>query len=115
MKIIAGLLKYRDDSLNSQYLIRKEAMHYVTNLCSSIAVKASEQGLLNLKQKFPSSFQDICLYSEISYYMANYNFRLNARRFLQELFLDVSFEQLQLEAEAVISIISIPQMGGSEI
>ncbi|GFQ72567.1 rapamycin-insensitive companion of mTOR [Trichonephila clavata] len=112
---VKGLLKYRDDSLNSQYLIRKEAMHYVTNLCSSIAVKASEQGLLNLKQKFPSSFQDICLYSEISYYMANYNFRLNARRFLQELFLDVSFEQLQLEAEAVISIISIPQMGGSEV
>ncbi|GIX80144.1 rapamycin-insensitive companion of mTOR [Caerostris extrusa] len=111
---IKGLLKYKDDS-NSQYLIRKEAMHYVTNLCSSVAVKASEQGLLNLKQKFPSSFQDICLYSEISYYMANYNFRLNARRFLQELFLDVAFEQLQMEAEAVVGIISIPQIGGSEV
>ncbi|GIX98311.1 rapamycin-insensitive companion of mTOR [Caerostris darwini] len=111
---IKGLLKYKDDS-NSQYLIRKEAMHYVTNLCSSVAVKASEQGLLNLKQKFPSSFQDICLYSEISYYMANYNFRLNARRFLQELFLDVAFEQLQTEAEAVVGIISIPQIGGSEV
>ncbi|XP_055941079.1 rapamycin-insensitive companion of mTOR-like [Argiope bruennichi] len=111
---VKGILKFRDDYLNSQHLIRKEAMHYVTNLSSSVAIKASEQGLLNLKQKFPSAFQDICLYSEINYYMANYNFRLNARRFLQELFLDVTFEQLQQEAESIVGIISIPQVGGSE-
>ncbi|CAL1276055.1 unnamed protein product [Larinioides sclopetarius] len=112
---VKGILRCRDDYINSQHLIRKEAMHYVTNLSSSVAVKASEQGLLNLKQKFPSAFQDICLYSEINYYMANYNFRLNARRFLQELFLDVTFEQLQQEAESIVGIISIPQVGGSEV
>ncbi|XP_054724795.1 rapamycin-insensitive companion of mTOR-like [Uloborus diversus] len=101
-------------SKEDQLLIRKEAMRYVINLSSSVAVNASEQGLLNLKQKFPSAFQDICLYSEINYYMANYNFRMPARRFMHELFLDVTFEELQLEAESVVGIISIPQIGGSE-
>ncbi|XP_071034763.1 rapamycin-insensitive companion of mTOR [Parasteatoda tepidariorum] len=112
---IRSFFKCKDETVNSQYLIRKEAMRYVTNLCSSVAVKASEQGLLNLKQKFPTAFQDICLYSEICYYISNYNFRLTARRFLQELFLDVTFEQLQWEAESIVSIISIPQVSGSEV
>ncbi|XP_035210908.1 rapamycin-insensitive companion of mTOR-like isoform X2 [Stegodyphus dumicola] len=107
--------KSKEECQSSQNLIRKEAMRFVINLCSSVAVKASEQGLLNLKQKFPNAFQDICLYSEICFYMANYNFRLSARRFLQELFLDVTFEQLQWEAEAIAGIISMPQISTSEV
>lgn len=111
---LKGMPKSKEDILKSQLQIRKEALRYVTNLCSSLSVKASEQGLLNLKQKFPNAFQDICLYSEICYYMANYNFRLSARRFMQELFLDVTFEQLQCEAEAIVGVVSIPQIAGSE-
>lgn len=44
-----------------------------------------------LKQKFPSAFQDLCLYTELSVVMSKYNLRLLLRRFLQELFLDNTF------------------------
>lgn len=50
----------------------------------------------SLKQRFPHGFQDICLYSEVCLQMAAYNFRLPSRRFLQELFLDLNFDQVCL-------------------
>lgn len=47
-----------------------------------------------MKQKFPKTYQDICLYSEVCHTLANYNYRLPSRRFIQELFQDVNFEQV---------------------
>lgn len=44
--LFKGMPKSKEDVVNSQMLIRKEALKYVTNLCSSLSVKASEQGLL---------------------------------------------------------------------
>lgn len=75
-----------------QVSIRKEILKLVTNLSGSVAARNAEQGMLNLKQKYPEQFQDICLYSEVSIQLASYNFRLPSRRFLQELFLDLNFE-----------------------
>lgn len=97
---------HEDSSLNTS-LIYKEIMRFVTNMSSSIALKSSEQGLLNLKQKFPKIFQDICLYTEISLYLANYSFRLGARRFLQELFWDASFHEIYMDAEALLKGLEI--------
>jgi hypothetical protein len=37
-------------------------------------------------------FQDVCLYSEVSHRLGSATYRLTARRFLQELFLDLQFE-----------------------
>ena len=48
-----------------------------------------------LKQKFPSAFQDVCLYSEVCSLLANYTFRLTSRRFIQEMFMDVNFDQVK--------------------
>lgn len=44
-----------------------------------------------IKEKFPCAFDDICLYSEVSYLLAHCMFRLPSRRFIQELFQDVPF------------------------
>lgn len=44
-----------------------------------------------IKEKFPYAFDDICLYSEVSYLLAHCMFRLASRRFIQELFQDVQF------------------------
>jgi rapamycin-insensitive companion of mTOR len=90
------------DPLSSQILIRREVLRFITNLSGSVAARAAEQGLLNLKQKYPMAFQDICLYSEVSLQMSTYNFRLQARRFIQELFMDLGFEQLKLHSEDLV-------------
>jgi rapamycin-insensitive companion of mTOR len=45
-----------------------------------------------LKQQYPLVFQDVCLYSEVSHRMGSATYRLSARRFLQELFLDLQFD-----------------------
>ncbi|XP_076355898.1 rapamycin-insensitive companion of Tor isoform X1 [Tachypleus tridentatus] len=103
-----GLSNYHLKGPTSLSEKRKEVLRLVNHLSSSIAVKGAEQGLLNLKQKYPNTFQDVCLYSEICLQMARYNFRLTARRFLQELFFDMKFEQVYEEAESVLASFSLP-------
>ena len=49
-----------------------------------------------LKQKFPQSFKDICLYTELCGILSRYNVRLPLRRFIQELFLDLTFDEVHL-------------------
>lgn len=46
-----------------------------------------------MKQKFPAAFQDLCLYSEVCLLLNNYSFRLTSRRFVQELFQDLNFDE----------------------
>ncbi|XP_015786244.1 rapamycin-insensitive companion of mTOR [Tetranychus urticae] len=82
--------------------MRREVIRSVSYLLGWFEViKLAEQNLLSLKQKYPMAFQDICLYSEISIQLASYNFRLPARRFLQELFMDLNYEQLFPDVEAM--------------
>ena len=47
-----------------------------------------------LGEQFPDLFNDLCLYSEVSSILSNYQFHLPARRFIQELFQHTSFEQV---------------------
>lgn len=54
--------------------------------------------LARIKEKFPQAFDDICLYSEVSYLLAHCTFRLPSRRFIQELFQDVQFLQVSSSA-----------------
>ncbi|KAL3868472.1 hypothetical protein ACJMK2_041273 [Sinanodonta woodiana] len=88
----SAIKKMSLDHPQGRTLLRKEMLRLVLNLSSSVGVKASEQGLLSLKQKFPKAFQDLCFYSEVSELLGSCSFRLTARRFIQELFddLDIS-------------------------
>ncbi|XP_054162554.1 rapamycin-insensitive companion of mTOR-like isoform X2 [Oppia nitens] len=97
-----------NDSMNipNTILNRREILRFVTNLCGSVHSKQAEQGLLNLKQKCSQAFEDICLYSEICLQLSTYNFRMSARRFLQELFLDVNFNEIFTEADNIVRLLS---------
>ncbi|KAG1659080.1 Rapamycin-insensitive companion of mTOR [Nymphon striatum] len=83
--------------------IQQEIIRIIMNLSSSVAVKSAEQSLLNMKQKFPAVFQDVCLYSEICHLMASYKFRFSARKFLQEFFQDLNFNMLYEDAQKILN------------
>lgn len=61
-----------------------------------------KQTLLELKQKFPAAFQDICLYSEVSKCLANNTYRLHARRLIQEIFLDLNFALFETDVDQIL-------------
>lgn len=54
--------------------------------------KQCKMALLEIKQKHPTAFQDVCLYAEVCRALGNSAYRLPVRRFLQELFLDLNFD-----------------------
>nr|UYO77161.1 rapamycin insensitive companion of mTOR [Penaeus japonicus] len=87
----------------NQTLVRKEILRLITNLLSSIVAKSAEAGLLTLKQRWPQAFRDLCLYSEICIILASYSFRLTARRFIQELFMDLPLNEIFAEANRILT------------
>ncbi|XP_073418744.1 rapamycin-insensitive companion of mTOR isoform X3 [Dendrobates tinctorius] len=93
-----------EDTPMCRILLRKEVLRLVINLSSSVGTKSHETGLLTIKEKFPQAFDDICLYSEVSYLLAHCTFRLPSRRFIQELFQDVQFQIMHEEAEGLLAV-----------
>lgn len=78
-------------------------LYNVQRLANPVSAKQSKMALLELKQKHPASFQDICLYSEVCKTLGRWSYRMNARRFLQELFLDLDFESFHNEPLEIIA------------
>lgn len=70
---------------------RASILRHVQRMANPVWSKQSRTQLLELKQKHPSAFQDICLYSEVCQQLGRNTYRLGSRRFLQELFLDLDF------------------------
>ena len=58
-----------------------------------------------MKQNCPSVFMDLCLYSEVCLLMSKYSFRLSSRRFIQELFMDLSYAELYEEPYKVLGLV----------
>ncbi|KAM6230807.1 rapamycin-insensitive companion of mTOR isoform 2-T2 [Porphyrio hochstetteri] len=102
-ELLLGVKSIPDDTPVCRILLRKEVLRLVINLSSSVGTKGHETGLLTIKEKYPQAFDDICLYSEVSYLLAHCTFRLPSRRFIQELFQDVQFLQMHEEAEAILA------------
>lgn len=67
-------------------------IYNVKRLANPGNAKQAKMALLELKQKKPLSFQNICLYSEVCRIIGHFRYRMSARRFLQELFLDLDFD-----------------------
>ncbi|KAL0965688.1 hypothetical protein UPYG_G00284480 [Umbra pygmaea] len=103
-ELVLGVKSIPEDALAGRVILRKEVLRLVVNLSSSVGTKGHETNLLTIKEKFPYAFDDICLYSEVSYLLAHCMFRLSARRFIQELFQDVPFIPMYGEAESILSI-----------
>ncbi|KAG5272049.1 hypothetical protein AALO_G00161120 [Alosa alosa] len=111
-ELVLGVKSIPEDAPACRVLLRKEVLRLVINLSSSVGTKGHETGLLTIKEKFPYAFEDICLYSEVSYLLAHCMFRLASRRFIQELFQDVQFMPLYEEAESILSM--PPKLGTVE-
>ncbi|XP_055383093.1 rapamycin-insensitive companion of mTOR isoform X2 [Condylostylus longicornis] len=77
-------------------------LYQVQRMSNPISAKLAKNALLELKQKHPNSFQDICLYSEVCKAIGRTSHRMGARRFLQELFLDLNFDSFYNEPIEII-------------
>lgn len=73
---------------------KAEILKHIERLSNPVWSKQSKQALLHMKQRNPSAFQDVCLFSQMSSTIASTGYRLSSRRFLQELFLDLNFSEL---------------------
>lgn len=66
----------------------------VQRMANPIMMRQAKMSLLSLKQRYSDVFQDLCLYSELMKSIGQNTYRQNARRFIHELFLDVSFDKI---------------------
>lgn len=72
--------------------ISETILRHVQRMANPVWSKQSKMALLELKQKHGTAYQDVCLYAEVCRALSTNTYRLPARRFLQELFLDLQFE-----------------------
>ncbi|XP_034102932.1 rapamycin-insensitive companion of mTOR [Drosophila albomicans] len=89
-----------EDSLPDK--LTASILYNVQRLANPVSAKQSKMALLELKQKHPHAFQDICLYSEACKTLGRSSYRMSARRFLQELFLDLNFDTFYVEPQLII-------------
>ncbi|CAG0918553.1 unnamed protein product, partial [Notodromas monacha] len=89
---------------SKEALVRKEILRIVGNMSSSVGLKTAERELLMLKQKYTALLKDPCLYSEVAALLGESCFRLQTRRFLQELFLDVDFTTFYIVPRLILGI-----------
>lgn len=85
-----------DDSANTNMpdRISNVILRNCQKLANPILFKPCRKILMELKQKYPQSFQDLCLYSEVCKSLGSCTYRMSIRRFIQEIFLDISFDQM---------------------
>lgn len=83
--------------------IQSQILRHVQRMANPIWSKQSKLALFKMKQKHYASFQDICLYSEVCKALSRNTYRLPARRFLQELFLDVDYTNFYSDALDIIN------------
>lgn len=74
----------------------------VDKLASPIHFKSSKIYLIELKQKYPNDFRDICLYSEVCKRISSCSYRFHVRRFIQELFYGLELDFIILGCRAIV-------------
>ncbi|XP_030844625.1 rapamycin-insensitive companion of mTOR-like isoform X2 [Strongylocentrotus purpuratus] len=99
-----GAVRMRDDTPKGREMIRREVIRLVIKMSSSVGMKAHEEGLLGLREKFPKAFERTCLFSDVMNLIATSSYRLSSRRFIQELFQEVHFHELHHEAERILGL-----------
>lgn len=89
-----------EDNTNDK--IVNQVLLHVQRMANPVWSKQSRMALFKLKQAHQHVFQDICVYSEVCKALGRNTYRLNARRFLQELFLDLDYNAFYGEAQEII-------------
>ena len=101
-ELAAAAASAASDSFAARLMQRKEVLKLIGCMNATVGMVTAEAGLLKLKQRFPSAFQDLCLYSEVCLMLANHSYRLSVRRFVQELFLDLNYNELHEEPRKLL-------------
>ncbi|XP_063978549.1 rapamycin-insensitive companion of mTOR [Diachasmimorpha longicaudata] len=106
-------MKPRVDVTEDDANVRKETLRQAQRLSNPVWYRHSRQALLRLRQRYPEKFQDTCLFSEVACRLGSGSYRLPARRFLQELFLDAPFNRLYVEPMNILNMrlsgVNLPQ------
>ncbi|KAF7987507.1 hypothetical protein HCN44_003269 [Aphidius gifuensis] len=84
--------------------IKRKILRYVQRLSNPIKYRQNRRALLRLRQSNPKIFQDTCLFCEVASRLGTGTYRLSARILLQELFLDLEFNQLYNEPKKILNI-----------
>nr|XP_050846780.1 rapamycin-insensitive companion of mTOR isoform X2 [Vespula vulgaris] len=84
--------------------LRREILRHTQRLANPVWYRHSRQTLLRLRQRYPEKFQDACLFSDVASRLGSSSYRIPARRFLQELFLDSSFDALYTEPVTILKL-----------
>lgn len=80
-----------------------QILRHIQKLANPVWSKQSKQALLELKNKQPHAFQDICLYSEVCKALGKNTYRPGARRFIQEIFYDLDFDCFFIESNEILT------------
>ncbi|XP_018050285.1 PREDICTED: rapamycin-insensitive companion of mTOR isoform X3 [Atta colombica] len=95
----------KDTGTEQDMKLRREILRHTQRLANPVWYRHSRQSLLRLRQQYPEKFQDTCLFSDVAARLGSGTYRMPARQFLQELFLDSPFDALYVEP---INILKIP-------
>ncbi|XP_026669224.1 rapamycin-insensitive companion of mTOR [Ceratina calcarata] len=99
-----GKSNNRDALPEKDLKLQRKILRHAQRLANPVWYRNSRQALLRLRQLHSERFQDICLFSDVAVRLGSNTYRLPARRFLQELFLDSKFEALYEEAVNVLKL-----------
>lgn len=94
------------DESNIQERVTGLILRNVEKMGNPAYHKHGKQVLLELKQKYPKCFQDICLYSEVCKLLSQSTYRTLCRRFIQEIFFDMNYEPLHEDLDGIVSTIN---------
>lgn len=89
------------DIANDSSSVTDHILRHVQRMANPVWSKQSKMALLEMKQKHPSAFQDVCLYAEVCRLISNNTYRMFSRRFLQEIFLDLNFDSFNTVAAEI--------------
>lgn len=82
---------------------RLQILKEIERLSNPVIMKQAKQFLLHYKQKNPTIYQDICLYSDVCKMLSETSFRLGPRRFIQDLFMEVNFTLFYTQNANILS------------
>ncbi|KAH0550515.1 rapamycin-insensitive companion of mTOR [Cotesia glomerata] len=85
--------------------IKKDILRHSQRLSNPVWHRNSRQTLLRLRQRYPEKFKDTCLFFEMAARLSSGTYRLQARRYLQELFLDAPFDVLYKEPRELLQLL----------
>ncbi|XP_076278672.1 rapamycin-insensitive companion of Tor isoform X2 [Lasioglossum baleicum] len=99
-----GKSTHKDPISEQDAKLQRIILRHAQRLANPLWYRHSLQALLRLRQLHSEKFQDTCLFSDVATRLGSGTYRMPARRFLQELFLDSTFDALYVEPSNILKL-----------